>query len=424
MLSALCLMTAGLLTSGLVTTVLVASSGPAGASAGTDQAQITQLEQRISEQGANVESLVSKYNAVEERIGALDAQIADDDAVVASDRHAETAASRLLQRVAVDAYTGAEAGSSALMLFSDTSTITTTGERSEYLGAVNGKWNNVLTSLHLDQARTREDGKVLQTEQDQAKATLDQLSSAHHAANAAMASDEALLHHVRGNLRAVLAAAQEQHEAHEEAEERALAAASAARAQPPLPEQPPPTTPTAHQPPVPVTPPVQGPRPSPGVYANPLRGASALSPERIDQGVDYSGFGPIYAIGDGVVLSTLNGGWPGGTFIAYQLTDGPASGLVVYAAEDIEPSVQVGATVTSSTVLGQIFAGPDGIETGWADGSALGNTMARTFDEFQGANSTAFGYNFSQLLESLGAPGGVLQNNPPTGTLPSNWPQW
>ncbi|MDA8356845.1 MAG: hypothetical protein M0Z95_11285 [Actinomycetota bacterium] len=50
--------------------------------------------------------------------------------------------------------------------------------------------------------------------------------------------------------------------------------------------------------------------------------------------------------------------------------------------------------------------------------------MARDNGQFSGANSTAFGYNLSQLLVSVGAPGGVLQNNPPTGTLPSGWPQW
>src|SRR5207237_2954334 len=118
-----------------------------------------------------------------------------------------------------------------------------------------------------------------------------------------------------------------------------------------------------------------------GGYANPLRDITALTPERIDQGVDYAGFGSIYAIGNGVVLNTVQGGWPGGTFIAYRLTDGPARGLVVYAAEDIEPSVQVGDTVTPNTALGHRYAGPGGREMGWAGGDALGNTMARSYGD-------------------------------------------
>ena len=149
-----------------------------------------------------------------------------------------------------------------------------------------------------------------------------------------------------------------------------------------------------------------------------------MSPERIDQGVDYSGFGSIYAIGNGVVLSTSIPGWPGGTYIAYRLTDGPARGLVAFAAEDIAPSVQVGDSVTSNTVIGQMYAGPDGIETGWGDSTAVGNTMARTYGQFNGSNSTAFGANFSQFLDALGAPPGILQNNPPTGQLPAGWPSW
>jgi hypothetical protein len=164
--------------------------------------------------------------------------------------------------------------------------------------------------------------------------------------------------------------------------------------------------------------------PSPGAYYDPLRSVKALYPERVDQGVDYSGYGPIYAIGDGVVLSVTNSGWPDGTFIAYRLTDGPAAGLTVYAAEDILPSVTLGEQVTSSTVLGDIFEGPDGIETGWASYAGTGATMAWGAGQFDGSNSTAFGYNFSQLLSSLGAPPGVLQNDPATGNLPPGWPQW
>ena len=156
---------------------------------------------------------------------------------------------------------------------------------------------------------------------------------------------------------------------------------------------------------------------------NPLASVNALSPERIDQGVDYSGFGPIVAIGRGVVLSTYNSGWPGGTYITYKLSTGPAAGDVVYAAEDIQPSVSVGQTVSAGTVLGTMYEGPDGIETGWASGGT-GATMAMDAGQFSGSNSTAFGANFSQLLASLGAPPGVLQNNPPTGSLPNGWPTW
>ena len=54
----------------------------------------------------------------------------------------------------------------------------------------------------------------------------------------------------------------------------------------------------------------------------------------------------------------------------------------------------------------------------------MGYTMAHDYGQFSGSNSTAFGDNFSQLLQLLGAPGGVLQNSPPTGSLPPSWPRW
>jgi hypothetical protein len=163
---------------------------------------------------------------------------------------------------------------------------------------------------------------------------------------------------------------------------------------------------------------------TPGSYDNPLRAIRGLTPERIDMGVDYSGYGPIYAVGDGVVLTTTVPGWPGGTMIVYQLTDGPANGLLVYAAEDIAPTVHVGDTVTANTVLGLMYLGPDGIETGWGDPNIVGNALAGDEHQFNGENTTAYGANFSEFLQSLGAPPGIPQNKPPTGKLPRNWPHW
>jgi len=54
-----------------------------------------------------------------------------------------------------------------------------------------------------------------------------------------------------------------------------------------------------------------------------------LVPERIDQGVDFSGSGPVYALGDGIVTNAIaySPGWGGG-WITYQLSDGPDAGLV------------------------------------------------------------------------------------------------
>jgi murein DD-endopeptidase MepM/ murein hydrolase activator NlpD len=400
----------------LATAGAVASTTAAVATVGSDREQIAQLEKQIAAQGARAETLVARSNAVEGKIAVLDEQIAHDRAHLAIDQRAERLASADARQAAVDAYMNA-GGTTALGVFSDASSATDAVEQNSYLSAANTKLGDVLNTLVQDRSRTEATQHVLSAQQTQATATLHQLAGAQRAAAAAIASDETLLGHVKGNLRGLLAADAARADAARKASERALANR-------PVTPEPVPVGPPSSGPPSSPSPPGPPHSPTPGVYANPLRGISALSAERIDQGVDYSGFGPIYAIGDGVVLSTVNGGWPGGTLIAYRLTDGPANGLVVYAGEDIQPAVQIGQTVTSNTVLGQVYGGPTGIETGWSDPSGNGDTMARTYGQFSGSNSTAFGYNFSQLLQSLGAPGGVLATNPPTGTLPSGWPQW
>ena len=398
----------------------LAWSGSAGASVGSDQTNIAKLEQQIAEQGQHAQSLVGRYNEVQSRLSSLNAQIAHDGALLAADRRVEAAAVSAVTSVAVTAYvSGAGTSSPALAMFSGRWSASRMLEQNQYLGAANNTLEDKLTALHLDQVRTRDAQRGLRSEQTQAKKTLDQLTTAHDAATAAIAADDAELSHVKGDLRSLLAEAQARRRAAEAAEERDLAAAPSPVAEPPVTSP----APSSALPPSTPAPPSSSTSPSSGTYANPFRDAGALSPERIDQGVDYAGFGPIYAIGDGVVLTTVGSGWPGGTFIAYRLTDGPANGLVVYLAEDVEASVQVGTTVTASTVIGHMFAGPDGIETGWADGSAMPDTMARAYGQFNGSNSSAFGYNFSQLLQSLGAPGGIM-NAPVHGALPAGWPSW
>ena len=148
---------------------------------------------------------------------------------------------------------------------------------------------------------------------------------------------------------------------------------------------------------------------------------------RIDQGVDFSGSGPVYALGDAVVLqaSGANYGWPGGGWITYQLTDGPEAGLVVYLAEDVTPSVVAGQHVTPSTVVGEMFQGGDGIETGWAtsDGAnAESQQVAAGGIGGAGPFPTTVGTSFDRVLVSLGAPAAPNLGQTPSGLLPANDP--
>ena len=160
-----------------------------------------------------------------------------------------------------------------------------------------------------------------------------------------------------------------------------------------------------------------------GGYVNPLAHIQNLHPERIDMGVDYSGQGTIVAIGAGEIATISNGGWPNGTFIEEKLTSGQYAGKDWYYAENITPSVQVGQTVTAGEPVGQMFGG---IETGWSVGDG-GTTLAASVGQIPssgdaGAWSTAAGASASRLLQSLGAPPGVMQPGGPHGTMPAGYP--
>ncbi len=158
-------------------------------------------------------------------------------------------------------------------------------------------------------------------------------------------------------------------------------------------------------------------------YYNPFRSVTSLVPQEVDQGVDYCGLGPVFAIGDGVVTNVYDAGWPSGVFISYRLSDGPAVGRAVYVAENLTPRVSVGVAVTPATVLGAVHDAKTCLETGWARPTGRAG-YAMGFNQFDGRNSTAFGLNFNALLEDLGVRPGLPQPVGSPGTLPASWPRW
>jgi hypothetical protein len=162
-------------------------------------------------------------------------------------------------------------------------------------------------------------------------------------------------------------------------------------------------------------------------YRNPLRAVSGLAAQRIDDGVDFGGTGPVYAIGNAIVTNATgtNYGWPGGGWITYQLTSGPGAGLVVYVAEDITPAVTVGEHVTSDTVIGSMWNGGDGIETGWAQQTGLSSESE--LPEAGGIGGlgpfpTRVGVNFDELLVALGVPAAPNLTQTEYGILPIRYP--
>jgi hypothetical protein len=165
-------------------------------------------------------------------------------------------------------------------------------------------------------------------------------------------------------------------------------------------------------------------------YQNPLRDVPNLYPKRIDEGVDYGGDGPVYAIGSAKIdfFSYPNSGWTSshpGLFLSYTLTDGPAAGKSVYVAEHCNPTKtwKVGDLVTSGTILCKMVNSDPWIETGWAPG---GQAIALAKPVYTEGHATLLGVNFDGLMQKLGAPAGTYDypGETPEGPMPAGWPSW
>ena len=95
---------------------------------------------------------------------------------------------------------------------------------------------------------------------------------------------------------------------------------------------------------------------------------SGVTVERIDQGQDFGGTGPIKAIGKAKIISTGAPGWPGGGGVLYRLLEGALAGKYIYVNEGIRPSVKAGQLVEAGATIGTLIPGSStGIEMGFAN---------------------------------------------------------
>jgi hypothetical protein len=161
--------------------------------------------------------------------------------------------------------------------------------------------------------------------------------------------------------------------------------------------------------------------PSSGGYVNPFAHAH-VTPSRIDQGVDYSGTGPIDALGPGrvVLVSTTNTGWGNGDgWVSYQLTAGAYTGDYIYIAEGITPTVRQGQAVAAGQQLGNFNR--HSIEIGFALGQG---DLALAHSVYHEGADTAAGRVMNQVLLLLGASGGTRDQTSCNGPCPTvNGPQ-
>jgi hypothetical protein len=154
----------------------------------------------------------------------------------------------------------------------------------------------------------------------------------------------------------------------------------------------------------------------PAHYVNPLANAK-VTPERIDQGVDYAGSGTLGALGSARVTHVeLSGtGWPG-AFIAYRLLAGADAGCYVFYAEGVRPvrGLHAGQIVAAGQPIATIIPGySTGIELGWGAGDGTRTYAAATTGwtsrDDAGNRATRAGKSFSALIAALGGKAGVQE---------------
>jgi hypothetical protein len=171
-------------------------------------------------------------------------------------------------------------------------------------------------------------------------------------------------------------------------------------------------------------------------YLDPMRDVRRLQADRIDEGVDYGGSGPVKALGDATVTVVDRGDsyfWANvdGNLVVERLDAGPLLGLGVYIAENCSPaaSLHVGERVTAATTLCVLHNSFPYLETGFAQPGRAGVPAAwPVYALVPDGSRTAYGLDFSRLLGDLGAPGGntagEVSYHPwsTVGTLPPGFP--
>lgn len=118
---------------------------------------------------------------------------------------------------------------------------------------------------------------------------------------------------------------------------------------------------------------------------------------RIDEGVDFTGAGPLYAMGAGTIIEVSGSGWPGGIFIQLKMNNGQ----YIYYAENITPTVSVGQAVSAGQLIGHANGSYPYIEIGFATGQPQTASASSHYTE---GVATSEGQQMASLLSSLGAP--------------------
>lgn len=137
---------------------------------------------------------------------------------------------------------------------------------------------------------------------------------------------------------------------------------------------------------------------------NPFAKASSVTVGRTDMGVDFdlASGDPILAPFSGTVTAINQGWYNGQPQLVLKGADGsPFAGKFFYVAEGINPTVNVGDTVSAGDQLATFHQHGNGAEMGWA-ADASGRTLAQATTGYTEGAQTPAGASFRAFLGSLG----------------------
>jgi murein DD-endopeptidase MepM/ murein hydrolase activator NlpD len=148
----------------------------------------------------------------------------------------------------------------------------------------------------------------------------------------------------------------------------------------------------------------------PGVeieYVSPFLSATT---GRIDEGVDFTGIGPIVAVGDAEIISVGAPGWPEGGGVLYKLLSGSRAGQIIFVYEGVDATVHAGQHVAAGDQIATFRPGGS-IEMGFANADGV----PLSHDEYVEGKETQWGKEMAAFLASIGGASGLSAN---LGQLP------
>jgi murein DD-endopeptidase MepM/ murein hydrolase activator NlpD len=153
---------------------------------------------------------------------------------------------------------------------------------------------------------------------------------------------------------------------------------------------------------------------APGIESEYVSPFVSATQGRVDQGVDFTGAGPILAVGDAQILATGAPGWPEGGGVLYRLLDGAEAGRVIFVYEGVAATVHAGQRVSAGQQIAS-FVNGGSIEMGFADESGV----PLSHSEYNEGDETVWGKRMGDFLSGLGGGDAVF---PGFGELaPDKW---